>query len=73
MIRFWDYFKLRFRENELDVTKQEIFQTDGREINVLGLVHVTVEVGGAVTVQQMYVTLILCRSMILVSDWLPSN
>lgn len=68
LIRCKDYFQIGFRENVL-----KIFQADGRKIKISGVVHVSVEVEGTVTVQQMNVTSTLCRSMILGRDWLQSN
>lgn len=46
---------------------------DGREIKLLGLLHLPVVVAGSITVQQIYVTLTLFRSMILGRDWLQSK
>lgn len=45
MMRSRNYFQLGFRENKLDVTKQNIFQVNGREIKVAELVHIPVGEG----------------------------
>lgn len=47
MMRSRNYFQLGFRENKLNVTKQNIFQADGREIKVAELV-IPVELEGLV-------------------------
>lgn len=49
---------------------KKTFQADGREINLLGLIDLHVEVGREVAVQKIYVTPTLSRSKILGKDWL---
>lgn len=46
-----DYNKLGFRKKKLDVTKEKIFLADGKENKELGLMHLSVLVGGIGTLQ----------------------
>lgn len=54
MIRARDYFQLGFRKIKLGITKQKIFQADGKKIMVLGLVLLSVELGRAIMWYQLH-------------------
>lgn len=71
MIRAKHSFQIGFRSPELDVTNQKIYQADRIAIKVL--VNLPAEVGRAVMMQQMYVTLNLRKSIILGREWLQTN
>ena len=65
MVRLKEFTELGFTRYELESSDLRIVQADERDIKISGMIYLPVIVTKMVTIQGLYVTPALCRSMIL--------